>query len=294
MMSMRGSPRRAWTRWFRPERRSLQPSDSAAMKELGSTLMPAELSEEGKVDGLGHGAVACGVGVEVVAAVEGGEEMGGVGGVGGGPVEVDDGVEVAGGADPGVEFLAVGFAGGAGVVVVGAGVGRDGGAVDPEIVGVGAGDDLLVGADHTVDEGVAEGLGVGGSYGVGGVGEIALEAAEVVDAFEEDDVADGGLGEDVAVEAGEGVGAEAVGEEVVAADALVEDAGGMGCGVGLEALGEDVGPAVVAVEGGGGAVGDGVAEGNDGEGGGGGLDVDGGDEVPVVDLSWRRGGRRRR
>ena len=41
---------------------------------------------------------------------------------------------------------------------------------------------------------------------------------------------DAGGGEDVAIEAGEGVGAEAVGEEMVAADALVGDAEVLGGG----------------------------------------------------------------
>ncbi len=71
-------------------------------------------------------------------------------------------------------------------------------------------------------------------------------------------------GEDVAIEAGEGVGAEAVGEQVIAADALVGDADVAGGGRVLQACGEDVGPAVVAVGGGAVAVGDGVAEGDDG------------------------------
>ena len=52
----------------------------------------------------------------------------------------------------------------------------------------------------------------------------------------------------------------------------------------LEASGEDVGPAVVSVGGGAVAVGDGVTEGDDGGGAGGGEDVDRGDEVPVIDV----------
>ena len=47
---------------------------------------------------------------------------------------------------------------------------------------------------------------------------------DVVDAFEDDEVFDAGLGEDIAVEAGEGVGAGVVVEDAVASDAFVEDA----------------------------------------------------------------------
>jgi hypothetical protein len=46
---------------------------------------------------------------------------------------------------------------------------------------------------------------------------LAGEAAEVVDALEDDQIADAGLGEHVAVETGEDVGAEAVREQMVAA-----------------------------------------------------------------------------
>ncbi len=62
----------------------------------------------------------------------------------------------------------------------------------------------------------------------------AVGVADVVDAFEEDDVLDAGGGEDVAVEAGEGVGAVAVVEDAIAADALVDDAEVAGGGVGVE------------------------------------------------------------
>ena len=50
------------------------------------------------------------------------------------------------------------------------------------------------------------------------------ESTEIVDPFENENVADGGLREHVAIKTGECVGAEAVSEKVVAADALVENA----------------------------------------------------------------------
>jgi len=231
--------------------------------------------EERQGDGLGHGAVAGGRGVEVVAAVEGGQHAVGLVGVARGFVKVDDGVEVPSGANPLVDGLAVGFAGGAGVVVARPGVGCDGRSDDGDAVGMGAKHDLLIGGEDTPDE-----QSVFGGRGL----VFAGETAEVVDALEDDQIADAGLGEHVAVEAGEDVGAEAVGEQVVAADALVEDAEGSGGGRGLKPLGEDVGPAIVAVGGGSVAVGDGVAEGYDGgcvlRGG----DIDCGDLVPVVHL----------
>ena len=61
-----------------------------------------------------------------------------------------------------------------------------------------------------------------GGHDVVGVDGV-LGVADVVDAFEDDEVLDAGLGEDVAVEAGEGVWAGDVVQDAVAADALVED-----------------------------------------------------------------------
>ncbi len=99
----------------------------------------------------------------------------------------------------------------AGEHVAGAGVGGQGGADDLDAVGVGAFGELGEAGDEVVG-----GDDVVGLFGVKGV-------ADVVDAFEDDEVADGGLGEDVGVEACEGGGAGAVVEDAVAADAVVED-----------------------------------------------------------------------
>ncbi len=139
----------------------------------------------------------------MVATVIGGEEAVGLLGVANDGVEIDNGVEVAGGADPLINSYAVGFAERAGVVVIRAGVGSDGGSDDAEGVGVGAGDNLRVGGENALDEGGVPGRGDFGEAG---------EAADVVDAFKNDEPADAGGGEDIAIEAGEDVGAEAVGE----------------------------------------------------------------------------------
>ena len=171
--------------------------------------------EEGEGDGLAHGLVAGWRRMKVVAAIVGWQEMVGVRGIADDRIEVDDGVEVSWSADPRIDCLAIGFAQGAGVVVVGADVGRDGGSVDEKLVGVGARDDLLVGGEDSLDEG---GVFVGGDF------PVASQAAEIVHAFEDDDPTCAGGSEDVAIEAGKSVGAKAVGEEMIAADALVGDA----------------------------------------------------------------------
>ena len=157
---------------------------------------------------------------------------------------------MAGGANPLVDGFAHRFSCGRGVA--GADVGGEGGAEDLDAVGVGAGDELAEAGDEVFGgDGI---VGMGGARGV----------ADVVDAFEDDEVLDASLGEDVAVEAGEGAGAGLVVQDAVAADAFVEDAELCGLLVGLEAAGEDVGPAGVGVAGAERAVGDAVAEGYDG------------------------------
>jgi hypothetical protein len=92
-------------------------------------------------------------------------------------------------------------------------------------VGVGAGGELGEAEDEIVRSDR-----VAGMSGRGGV-------ADVVDALHDDEVLDACLGEDVAVEAGEGGGAGVVVQDAVAADAFVEHAEAVGLLVGLEAAG---------------------------------------------------------
>ena len=162
------------------------------------------------------------------------------------------------------------LAGGRGVAC--ADVGRQRGDVDLDAVGVGALGHLNVAGDEVV----------GGDDVVDAVGVVGV--ADVVDGLEDDDVLDAGLRDDVAVEAGERAGAGVVVQDAVAADALVEDAEVGGALVGQQAAGEFVGPAGVGVERGEGAVGDAVAEGDDGGAVRGDLDVDALDEGPGADL----------
>src|SRR5690606_38283593 len=211
-------------------------------------------------ESVGEGVVAGWAQVEVVAYVVRGEQAAGVGRVAYGLVEVQDGVEGAAGADPGVDLLAGGFAVACRVVVVVAAEGGEGGSVHQDVVGVGADGDLFVGGDQ-----------VGGDillvFGGGG--------AQVVHAFEDDQPADAAQREDVAVEAGEGVLAEPVVEDAVAAGGLVGD------GEAAEPVEELVGPAVVVVGGRSPAVGETVAD--QGEDRHRRLHLDAAQEVPVLD-----------
>lgn len=226
--------------------------------------------EEFEVDGFAHGFVAEVAGMEMVAGVVERQEHAGVGGVGGGLVEVDDAVELIGGANPLIDGLAYGFA--AGGLIFCTDEGSEGCSDDLDAVGVGAGGELA-----EADDEVLGGDDVVWRSGVGGV-------ADVVDALKDDDVFDAGLGDYVAIEACEGVGAGDVVEDAIAADALVEYAEFVGLLVGLEAAGENVGPAGVGVAGAESAVGDAVAEGDDGGAVFVRENVDAFEEVPAEEL----------
>ena len=97
---------------------------------------------------------------------------------------------------------------------MGSAVGGEGGEVDLDAMVVSSGDELNVGLDEVFEGGVVSGC-------CGGVAVFGV--ADVVDAFEEDEVADAGQGDAVVVEARESAGAGAEMEEAVAADAFVDD-----------------------------------------------------------------------
>ena len=242
----------------------LRPDIAAIVPFIVDLLL---FGEEFEVDGFAHGLVTVIAGVQVVTGVVEDEEHAGMRGVGGDLVEVDDAVELVGGADPFVDGLSNLFA--CRGLVFRPDVGSEGGSVDLNAVSVGAGGEL-----SQADDEVFGGDDVVGLVEVGGV-------ADVVDALHDDQVLDAGLGEDVAVEAGEGGGAGGVMEDAVAANSFVEDAEVRGLLVGLKAAGENVGPAGVGVAGAVSAVGDAVAEGDDGCGLVVGGDVDSLEEVPA-------------
>ena len=67
--------------------------------------------------------------------------------------------------------------------------------------------------DHPLDERVMR---------CGGNGRIAREHAEIVHAFEDDEISDGAALEHVAAEPGDGIGSDAGVDQAIAADAEVE------------------------------------------------------------------------
>jgi len=151
----------------------------------------------------------------VVAAVVCGKKLIGVLRIANDAIEIDDRVEVAGSANPFVDHLPVSLAERAGVVVGGTNVGRNGGAINTEAVSVRTRGDLLVRRDNSLDK---RGMIGGRDFAIAG------EASQVVYTFEDDEPADACGREDIPVESCQDIWAKAVGEQVVAADALVGDA----------------------------------------------------------------------
>src|SRR5215472_9425768 len=101
------------------------------------------------------------------------------------------------------------------MVVLGAGVRKNGGAEDLDVARVGAGQDLLVGSENTMHQRFVLSRR---NF------RIAHQRTEIVDSLEDNKVANAGLGEHVVVKAGKSIRAKAVEQEAVSADPLVENA----------------------------------------------------------------------
>jgi hypothetical protein len=190
------------------------------------------VAKEGDGDGVGQGPVAGRVEVEVVTGVVRRKQPAAVVRVADRAVEVDDGVEPAAGADPPVDRLPRLLADAVRIVVAGAVERGERGAVDAEALGVGAGDDLFVGADEV------------GRDLLGGRGR-RLRRADVVDALEDEQAVDAAPREDVAVQPRRRVRAESAVQDAVAARGLVDDGdagGALRSGAGAQPVLQLVGP----------------------------------------------------
>lgn len=76
---------------------------------------------------------------------------------------------------------------------------------------------------------------------------FARQRSDVVDAFENDKVASAGLGEHVMIEARQSVWSEAVEQNAVAADSMIQNRNLSRRGACLQTFGEHIGPAIVCV-----------------------------------------------
>ena len=120
-------------------------------------------------------------------------------------------------------------------------------------------------------------------FRIGNIG-IARERADVVNAFEHDQVPDAGLCQHIMVKSRQSVGSGAIVQQAISANTLVEHRNALLRPRTLETLRQHVGPAIVAVCGCAVAVGDRVAKRHDRRDAGNCVDVDSRNEIPVFDL----------
>lgn len=137
--------------------------------------------------------------------------------VAGSLVKVDDGIEVARCANPLIYGKAVRLAIRSGMIIVGAGIRKNGRADHFDSVGVRSHHKLLVRGKNATDKSAM--FGQGNFAGAG-------KAAQVIHAFENDQIANAGLREDVTIETRQRVRPQAVYQKMVSADSLVQDAQG--------------------------------------------------------------------
>ncbi len=129
-------------------------------------------------------------------------------------VEVDHSVEVRGISDPLIHCLPVRFVRGSGMVVVRSDKWSQGRADDFDAAGVRARDDLFIGCGHSGKQYIVVLL-----RWVGGAGE----QANVVDSFKGDQVLNARLRDHIRIDAGQGIGSQAIGEQMVPSDTLIEN-----------------------------------------------------------------------
>jgi hypothetical protein len=211
--------------------------------------------------------------MKVIAGIKCRKQAIGMFGISGDLVEVDHRIEVSGDSDPFVDRLPVRLIDGGGTIVIRSYKGHDGGTDDLDVVSVSPRDHLLV---SRCDPPHLRFVFRAGSLARPG------QQANVVDAFENDQTANAWLGDHIMIEARQGTRSQAIGEEMVSANAVIEDRQIPGTWIGLQALRQNVGPAVIAVGGGAVAISNGVAKHDDGTCSGRGSYVNSGNEIPVI------------
>src|SRR6516225_4505479 len=89
---------------------------------------------------------------------------------------------------------------------------------------------------------------------------VPQQHAQIVDAFQNNQVTNAGRRQRIVVKACQSVRSEAIEQKTVPADAFVQNSDRSRRRIGLQALGEQIRPSVISVGGGTMAVGDGVTE----------------------------------
>ena len=78
---------------------------------------------------------------------------------------------------------------------------------------------------------------------------LARQCPDIVDAFEHDQIASGGLGEHVMIETCQRIGSEAIEQNTIPADPMIQDSNLSRRGTPLQTLSEHIRPAIVCIRG---------------------------------------------
>src|SRR4051812_8471074 len=166
-------------------------------------------------------------------------------------VEIDDAVKVPRRSNPLIHSLAIGFTGETGMIVVRSDVRGDRRTDYPDAMRMGAFNDLLIRSNHLLHASRMLSLAHF---------PVALQRAEIVHSFENNQPARSRWRQHITIETRQRVRAQAVGQEMISADALVHHSDVTRLLRTLQAGGQHVGPAVISVRRGSVSICDRVAE----------------------------------
>src|SRR5450432_1495310 len=217
------------------------------------SFLSLSMREERKGYGFAHCFVTRGRWMQVIAAVENGEQMIGMLRIAHYSIEIYDCVEVTGGANPLIHGLSVGLTQRPGMIISRSHIRSNCRPVNTQAVRTGARYQLLIRGEYSLYQG---GMFRGRYFAVPG------ESAEIVHALEDDDPLRTRWSQDIAIEARQRIRPQAIGQQMIAADALVRHSNVAGMRRALQTLPQYVRPAVVSVGCGAVAVGDGIPEGH--------------------------------
>src|SRR6266702_6680358 len=130
-------------------------------------------------------------------------------------IEVQDGVEMPRSANPLIDSLPISFVAQPRVIVIRSCIRKNGRANHFDALSMGSNDDLFVRALEAVKQG-----GMVRRSDLTGT----RKSAQVVDTLQDDQIANARLGKYVAIETRQGIGPQAVRQQIVSADSLIQDA----------------------------------------------------------------------
>jgi len=140
-------------------------------------------------------------------------------------VEVENCIEVSYSSDPCIDRSAIRLIACRWIVVIRVGIRRDGSADHSKMGCMGSSDDLSIGGNYALNEGVV--------FGLWRIAQTC-QSSDVIYSFKHDQPPDACLSKNITIEARESIGTKTVCEQMVATDSLIEDADVFGTNIGLK------------------------------------------------------------